>query len=81
MAIVPDIGMAASFDPVALDCACAELVNQAVVIPGSALEQKKWKPGEDKFNILCPNTRWQDCVRHAEEIGLGSQKFELIQIK
>jgi hypothetical protein len=23
MAIVPDIGMAASFDPVALDCACA----------------------------------------------------------
>lgn len=81
MAIVPDIGMAASFDPVALDCACAELVNQAVIIPGSALEQKKWKPGEDKFNVLCPNTRWQDCVRHAEEIGLGNQKFELIIIK
>ena len=27
--IVPDLGIAASFDPVALDCACADLVNSA----------------------------------------------------
>ena len=28
-AIVPDLGMAASFDPVALDQACADIVNKA----------------------------------------------------
>lgn len=78
MAIVPDIGMAASFDPVALDCACAELVNKAIVLPGSSLEEKKWKAGEDKFNILSPETRWQDCVRHAEEIGLGICQYDLV---
>jgi uncharacterized protein len=81
MAFVPDIGMAASFDPVALDCACAAMVNQAVSIPGSLLSEKNWKMGEDKFNILFPNTRWQDCVQHAEKIGLGHCDFELITIK
>lgn len=80
-AIVPDIGMAASFDPVALDRACADLVNRAVQIPGSLMAEKEWKIGEDKFNTLYPNTRWQDCLQHAEAIGLGKQAYELITIK
>lgn len=37
--IVPDIGMFASFDPVALDRACADACNQAPVIPGSILSE------------------------------------------
>jgi len=81
LAIVPDIGMAASFDPVALDRACADLVNSAVQIPGSLMAEKEWKIGEDKFNTLFPDTRWQDCLKHAEAIGLGKQAYELIIIK
>ena len=80
-AIVPDIGMAASFDPVALDRACVDLVNQAQVIPGSEIEETKWKAGEDKFNAMYVDTKWQDCLRHAEEIGLGTQAYELIKFK
>lgn len=34
-AIVPDLGIAASFDPVALDQACAEMVNAAPTLPVS----------------------------------------------
>ena len=34
IAIVPDLGMLASFDPVALDQACADLVNSAPAING-----------------------------------------------
>ena len=34
-ALVPDIGIAASFDPVALDKACVDLVNQTPGIPSS----------------------------------------------
>jgi uncharacterized Fe-S center protein len=81
MAIVPDIGMAASFDPVALDRACVDLVNRAIIIPGSLMAEKEWRSGDDKFNTLSPNTRWQDCLKHAEEIGLGTQNYELITIK
>ena len=36
-AIIPDLGIFASFDPVALDKACIDAVNAAPVIPGSAL--------------------------------------------
>lgn len=36
--IVPDVGMFASFDPVALDVACADAVNKQPVISGSQLE-------------------------------------------
>lgn len=39
-AIVPNIGMFASFDPVALDMACADAVNAQPVIRGSAADIK-----------------------------------------
>ncbi|MDR0510776.1 MAG: DUF362 domain-containing protein [Rikenellaceae bacterium] len=39
-AIVPDLGIAASFDPVALDQACADLVTAAPVLGGSKLAEK-----------------------------------------
>jgi hypothetical protein len=80
-AIVPDVGMAASFDPVALDRACVDLVNQAGMVHGSALEEAKWVEGKDKFNLIYPDTRWQDCLKHAEAIQLGSQIYQLITIK
>ena len=45
------------------------------------MAEKEWKAGKDKFNTLYPNTRWQDCLNHAEAIGLGTQNYELITIK
>jgi uncharacterized Fe-S center protein len=80
-AIVPDIGMAASFDPVALDHACVDLVNQAEGISGSQLTDKNWHKGADKFQAIYPDTHWADCLKHAEEIGLGNQTYEIIQVK
>lgn len=41
LSIVPDIGMFASFDPVALDVACADAVNAQPVIKGSLLADRK----------------------------------------
>ena len=37
--IVPNVGMFASFDPVALDMACADAVNSQPVMPGSRLAE------------------------------------------
>jgi uncharacterized Fe-S center protein len=79
--IVPDIGMAASFDPIALDKACVNLVNAAPLLPGSSLDVKDWEEGADKFQHIHPNSRWQAALDHGEAIGLGSQKYELIEFE
>jgi len=80
-AIAPNIGIAASFDPVALDRASVDLVNQAPVMENSAMSELNCKPGDDKFTALFPKTRWQTCLEHAEEIGLGTQSYQLVTVK
>lgn len=79
--IVPDIGMAASFDPIALDMACANLVNEAPILPGGSLDDKTWKDGADKFHHMHPESHWQAAVEHGEAIGLGSMEYELVKFK
>lgn len=78
-----NMGMAASFDPVALDQACADMVMAAPALPGSKLE--KTHPhehlcGDDKFHILHPDTNWQSGLEHAERIGIGTRQYELITV-
>ncbi len=78
-AVVPDIGMFASFDPVALDAACTDAVNAAPIIPGSLLAESA-RPGADHFGAVHPVTKWNTLFVHAEKIGLGSKEYELITI-
>lgn len=80
-AIVQDIGMAASFDPVALDRACVDLVNQSPRLPGSVLDEGGWSEDEDKFTHIYPNSRWQNGLVHAESIGLGTQNYQLVRFE
>ncbi len=80
-AIIPDLGIAASFDPVALDKACADMVINAPIIGGNKLAEAhphEHLEGEDKFHLIHPDTNWQAGLHYAEEIGLGSQAYELI---
>ncbi|MEJ5284424.1 MAG: DUF362 domain-containing protein [Brevinematia bacterium] len=78
-AIVPDIGILASFDPVALDRACVDLVNNAPPIMHSCIG-KEFEPSKDKFKLAQPHTDWKIGLDYAEKIGLGSQKYELIKV-
>lgn len=75
-AIVPDIGILASTDPVALDQACADLVNQAQGLPGTALTSGH-EPGGDKFRGVHPKIDWETSLEHAEKIGLGKTEYLL----
>ena len=77
--IVPDIGMFASFDPVALDLACARAVNNQAPVPGSLLDRNGCAHG-DHFTDTHPVTDWRVMIDYAEEMGLGSKDYELIQI-
>ncbi len=81
-AIVPNIGIAASFDPVALDKACVDMVTDAPVIQGSCIhvQENKVLQGIDKFNLLHPKTNWKTGLEHAEKIGLGQMDYELITV-
>lgn len=78
-AIVPDVGMFASFDPVALDVACADAVNRQPVLQGSLLAEHDHEH-KDYFDAIGPTTNWRACVEHAEKIGLGTQEYEWITI-
>lgn len=77
--VVPDVGMFASFDPVALDVACARAVNSQPVISGSLLD-KQHKDSGDFFGTVHPTTDWMVTIRHAEKLGLGSSEYDLIKI-
>ena len=80
--IVPNIGIAASFDPVALDKACADMVTDAVANTGSCMnvhEHGKLQ-GEDKFKLVHPKTDWRVGLAHAEKIGLGTMDYELVTV-
>lgn len=80
LAIVPDLGIAASFDPVALDMACVDLVNKAPMIGGSKLEDEHYHNGNDKFNHIHSDTNWRTGLEHAQAIGIGTMQYELVRV-
>lgn len=77
--IVPDIGILASKDPVAIDAASFDLVNQQQGYPDSLLCTHH-QPGGDKFKGVHGQTDGYRQVQYAEEIGMGCRKYELIKI-
>jgi hypothetical protein len=78
-AIVPDIGILASLDIVAIDQASADLVNRAPGLAGTALTGG-FKPGEDKFRTLYPQIDWTIQLDYGERIGLGSRQYDLVKL-
>jgi uncharacterized Fe-S center protein len=64
-AVVPDIGVLGSRDPVAIDQASIDLVNQ--------------KAHEDIFRRI-HHFDWSVQLRYAEELGLGRRSYELFEI-
>jgi uncharacterized Fe-S center protein len=77
--IVNDVGILASEDPVAIDQASVDLVNQQSGNHASKLP-KNWENGEDKFRALYPEVDWSIQLSYAQEIGLGTREYELIRI-
>lgn len=65
--IISDIGILASYDPVALDQASIDILNE--------------KAGKDLLGGLWPKNDYNVQLNHAEEIGLGSKEYELIYVE
>ena len=84
MPILPDIGMFASFDPVALDQACVDACNKETPIKGSLLDERMheehFHDHHDHFINTTPESEWEECLIHGEKIGIGSREYELIKV-
>lgn len=83
--ILPNIGMFASFDPLALDQACVDACLKAAPLPNSQLTDNyghaHFCDHHDHFENTTPNSEYKTCLAHAEKIGLGSREYELIFMK
>ena len=82
--ILPNIGMFASFDPLALDQACVDACMAANPMPHSQLSDNMKKPGfadwGDPFRNSTPESEWRSCLDHAEKIGLDNREYESIKL-
>jgi uncharacterized protein len=75
--IVPNLGILASSDPVALDRASADLINGATALPGSKIHGKTG--GKDNLRTLY-DLDWEYLMSYAESIGAGSTRYELVKV-
>lgn len=80
--ILPDVGMLASFDPVAIDKAAADLCNRMKPFEDSLLGEKCCHDHahKDHFHTLHPDTKWEAGIEQGVKIGLGSDEYELISV-
>ena len=80
--IVPNIGVFASHDPVAIDCACIDMVSQAAGVPGSkAHEAGVLSPGVPKLPAAASSVGASDRLQINTGVrnGLGSEDYELVE--
>ena len=82
--VIPDVGMLASFDPVALDQACIDLCKAQKPVEDSFLGealQKKDCNCKDHFYAMHPDTRWEAGIEQAVKMGMGIKEYELITMR
>ncbi|MCR5288643.1 MAG: DUF362 domain-containing protein [Treponema sp.] len=78
--VIPNIGMAASFDPIALDQACSDLCMKATRLQNSLLTdnvQRGAKLTGILWKDITPVSVWDETLIHGEKIGLGTRSYEL----
>ena len=82
--IIPDVGMFASFDPLALDQACVDACLEQAPMPGSLLADELADPDfhdhHDHFDNANPNAEYKTCLAHAEKIGLGTRNYLKVKL-
>ncbi|MFX1564138.1 MAG: DUF362 domain-containing protein [Promethearchaeota archaeon] len=85
-AIVPDLGIFAARDPIAIDAATLDILDKAKPVSSSICENLE--EGEDKFAVACgypdPETGKQGLtdthhlqLEYGEKMGLGTRDYEL----
>lgn len=77
--LVPNIGLLASTDPIAVDAAAVDLINAQESISGSCIGRHAKRT--DKMRVLHPELDWRAQLCYGESIGLGSCAYELVDLE
>jgi len=77
--IVPDIGILASRDPVAIDQASVDLLQTQPILESSCLKDVA-NAHVDKIKAVYPKIEWQHQLQYAEQLGLGSRAYDLVKL-
>jgi len=87
--LLPNLGVFASKDLVAIDKACLDAADKAPAVPGSkaydkGFKDEPWKEGHEKFTYV--STRYPEVsqwiqVNSARSLGLGSTEYELVEVE
>jgi uncharacterized protein len=77
--IVPDVGILASRDPVAIDQASADLLQAQPILDSSCLKGVA-NAHVDKIRAVYPKIDWQHQLQYAEQVGLGSRAYTLTKL-
>ena len=75
--IVPNIGIVASTDPIAVDKASVDMINKATPLPDSRIAHKD--SSKDNIEALYP-VKWNYLFEYATSIGAGNMDYELVTI-
>jgi hypothetical protein len=79
--IVPDIGMFACKDPLAIDMAAFDMLQAAVGYPGGELEgSEAMQSGGDKVNVCWPAVDVQSCKDITAGARLGNVEYSLEKV-
>jgi len=76
----PDIGVLVSSDPVAIDQASADLINQSSPLSGSEADRPEVIAAKDKIFAMFGIEWWRQ-LEHAEKLGMGTRNYELVKAK
>lgn len=77
--VIPDVGMFASFDAVALDQACADAMLKQPILPNTIMDNIKIV-NKDPSMSLHVGTDWRVQLEQAEKVGMGTRQYELIEV-
>ncbi len=77
--IIPDVGILASRDPVAIEQAAFDMVRAQQGIAASTLPAAH-ETGDDKFKAIYPDQDSELVMRYAEQLGLGSREYEIVEV-
>lgn len=81
--LIPNVGMAVSFDPVALDQACSDLCMKAKAFQNTRITDNVAKGMRITGNLWkdsTPESVWDTALIHGEKLGMGTREYELVTI-
>jgi len=76
--IVPDLGILLSDDPIAIDKASADLINDAPYnLSLSTMDKFKDK---DKFKAIYQDIDWNWQLDYGQQMGIGNKEYKIVKI-